>query len=147
MQKHPAAHLQNVEREKVECNLSYNNLETFYNDTIAFLEYNFKRRFICYRGKTLSEVFEDLQLAPKSYKIMEKWPYVNMSQGIKIYIDGLNRDHVDPMQKNQYIYIYWDKLLDYRNLRKLDRENNSDAWTSDHYNLLKNNIVKGVYLK
>lgn len=146
-QKHPIAYLRNVKREKVECNLPYNNLETFYNDTVAFLEYNFKDRAICYRGKTLSQVFEDLQLIPKSYTIMKKWPYANMSHGIKICVDGLNGDHVDSRQKNQCIYIYWDKLQNYDNLRKLDRENNSNVWTSDHYNLLKNNIVERIYIK
>ncbi|MFT4221907.1 hypothetical protein [Dysgonomonas sp.] len=151
IQKHSAAHLQNVEREKVECNLPYKKLETFHNDTIAFLKYNFKDRTICYRGTTLSQVLEDLQLIPQSYTILEKWPYANMYQGIKICVKGLNRDHVDPSQKNQCIYIYWDELLNSDDLLKLNRKNDSSAWhntwSSEYYNLLKNNIVGGVYTK
>lgn len=42
--------------------LPYKPFEAFNNDTLAFMDYNFRQRAEYYKGKTVGEVLEDISL-------------------------------------------------------------------------------------
>ncbi len=51
---------------KGQSNLAYKPLSSFEKDTTAFIIYNFIDRAECYRGKTLKDIYKELQ-APIEY--------------------------------------------------------------------------------
>ncbi|MDR2039457.1 MAG: hypothetical protein LBQ60_16160 [Bacteroidales bacterium] len=49
-----------------QCNLPYKPFASFKGDTVEYLYYNFTARLACYKGKKVSDVFNDLEL-PVTY--------------------------------------------------------------------------------
>jgi hypothetical protein len=133
----------------LNCNLPYKPFAAFANDTINFLRYNFQSRTDCYYRKTVEYVLNDLQLKPMSFTVLPSWHDGEKYEGICIYLDkeGLEqRKQNYRLQPSQYICIYWNEPLNYKDETFSLRKNiySEGKWMLQHYNLFKNNMVGKV---
>ncbi|MFA7492771.1 MAG: hypothetical protein WCZ43_04560 [Proteiniphilum sp.] len=118
--------------------LPYKPFEAFNNDTLAFMDYNFRQRAEYYKGKTVGKVLEDISLPIKSFT-----RYMRGNTTICVIV---NADSVYREFKSNYIRIFLQTPVESRKLVKLMGGNpNSMIWTPEIYEFLKNEKVKSVW--
>ena len=119
--------------------LPYKPFETFNNDTLAFMDYNFRQRAEYYKGKTVGEVLEDISLPIISFT-----RYMRGRTTICIIV---NTEPVHREFKSNYIRIYLQTPVDSKELNLLRVKNGneySNAWNPKLYEFLKNEKVESV---
>jgi hypothetical protein len=132
-----------------EDNLPYRPFQSFKNDTIRYLDYNFTLRREQYAGKTVGDLLKDLQLPVLYISDIssqlpfkeEPWGVVSMNLVIQPYRDK-NEDWSDD-SKDYYIGLSFKKPLADRNfIRSLTPARDAGAylshWTPQVYEKLKN---------
>ena len=118
--------------------LPYKPFETFNNDTLAFMDYNFRQRGEYYKGKTVGEVLEDISLPIKSF--------TRYMTGRTTTCIIVNTEPVYREFKSNYIRIFLQTPVDSRELVKLmGGDPISKTWTPEIYEFLKNEKVKSVW--
>ena len=117
--------------------LPYKPFEAFNNDTLAFMDYNFRQRAEYYKGKTVDEVLEDISLP---IKVFERGMKGYTTFCILVYTDSVPHE-----MKGNYITVFLQNPVDSRKLVKLmGGDPNSKTWTPEIYEFLKNEKVKVV---
>ena len=117
--------------------LPYKPFEAFNNDTLAFMDYNFRQRAEYYKGKTVDEVLEDISLP---IKVFERGMKGYTTFCILVYTDSVPHE-----MKGNYITVFLQNPVDSRKLVKLmGGDPNSKTWTPEIYEFLKNEKVKRV---
>ncbi len=128
---------------KSQCELPYKPLSAFGTDTVAFMTYNFKDRGDCYKGKTLKEVAEDLQIPIKDFGISSVLEGDNFGKirGIYIYIYPHNYIQYAMFSENIFnsLYIEWENIVPENAYTK-----SSKNWNPEVYNYLKDKKIKGI---
>lgn len=113
----------------------YRMLETFNNDTVAYLMYNFENRKEKYIGKTIKSMLKDLEVEP-----MDFLPYEYRAD-IKKCFEGTM--HIRWDKKITYIYIYWKEELSYDTLENINKRHNR-RWSKELENYIGNQIVTKI---
>ncbi len=125
---------------KAQSGSPYKPFESFNNDTLAFLEYNFDTRSNFYKGKTVEYIVKDLGLQIKSY---EK---ISTMQGICAL--ALSVHHNGPDGEFSELFDYY-IIVDF--LQPISGETKSKLhklgepkWTLNHYSIVQKMTVKSV---
>jgi hypothetical protein len=135
-----------------EDNLPYRPFQSFKNDTIRYLDYNFKLRQEQYAGKTVGDLLKDLQL-PVLYwgDYFAELPFKDNPGGVVCMnlVIQANRDKNEGWSddsKDYYIGISFTRPVPDRNfIRSQTRADNGlFHWTSQVYEQLKNMELKGI---
>ena len=129
---------------KSQCELPYKPLSAFGTDTVAFMTYNFRDRADCYKGKTLKEVSEDLQIPIKDFnrsKIMGRENFGKI-RGIYLYIYSSGYARYLMMSENTYNGLY----LKFENLIPEDEytKRSQSGWSQDLYNHFKDMKIRSI---
>ena len=132
---------------KTQCNLPYKPLSAFGTDTVAFMTYNFKDRADCYKGKTLKNVVDDLQI-PVIYFTSSPLGrgdgmYPDEDNSIAIWIYIYTSDYVQYARFSENIfnslYIEWENIVPENAYTKSSKD-----WNPEVYNYLKDKKIKGI---
>ena len=119
--------------------LPYKPFEAFNNDTLAFMDYNFRQRAEYYKGKTVDEVLEDISLP---IKVFERGMKGYTTFCILVYTDSVPHE-----VKGNYVKIFLENPVESKKLNLLRVKNvneYSKAWTPKLYEFLKNEKVEVV---
>ena len=117
--------------------LPYKPFESFNNDTLAFMYYNFGQRAEYYKGKTVGEVLEDISLPIKSF--------IRYMSGYTTTCIIVNADPVYREFKSNYIRIFLQNPVESKKLVELmGGDPISKIWTPEIYEFLKDEKVKRV---
>lgn len=115
--------------------LPYKPFEAFNNDTLAFMDYNFRQRAEYYKGKTVGEVLEDISLP---IILFTRYMRGHTTTCIIVNTEPVYREF-----KSNYIRIFLQTPVESRELVKLmGGDPNSQTWTPEIYEFLKNEKVK-----
>ena len=132
---------------KTQCNLPYKPLSAFGTDTVAFMTYNFKDRADCYKGKTLKNIVDDLQI-PVIYFTTDP-----VARGIGMHPDSANSsaiwihiytpDYIQYAMFTEnilnYLYIEWENIVPVNAYTKSNQD-----WNAEVYNYFKDKKIKSI---
>ncbi len=130
-----------------QCDQQYKPFKEFNNDTIAYLYNDFEKRSECYRGKSIKNVMQDLELPILNYGWRAHGDTLAI---ISLHVLNINEGSANPL-KDYYIFITVEPSLSMDKVTELNKIYPNENWTQEHcqlfQNLQVNSILFNPYMK
>ncbi len=137
-----------TEIEAQESQAPFKTLQSFNNDTLAYLEYNYTTRSNQYINKTIGNVLQELELPIISVIEWSRIDHMHSSEkgGVASVSLGIVQmgNKCNPL-KDYYITIVFMNLITDEEFIKLRNQQNIYKWTPELYNYIKDMEIRSIY--
>jgi len=118
----------------------FKTISQFNGNVMNYLKYNVDERADYYKGKTVAELLNDLDIAPIGFQgCFNDYGTIGIELYYKNYKENIYSELAD-----DYINIYFEKIIPDKEYHILRKEYPTEKWVPQHYDFFKDMIIKNV---